>query len=72
MIYRSNYVQENCDDMVIYANLGDRIIGERIVATYQNFQPKNGYRATNDGSDRDEMTLIKSVCCTIEKPIQKV
>lgn len=58
--------------MVIYKGLGDRIIGERIVATYQEFQPKQDYRIANDGSGRNEMTLRKSVCCVIEQPIRGI
>jgi len=58
--------------MVIYKGLGDRLIGERIVATYQDWTPKKSYRIANDGSNRNEMTLCKSVCCTIEQPIRAI
>ena len=54
--------------LMIYDKLGDRIIGDRIVASYQDFQPKKGYRTVPDG--RNEMTLRKSVVCRIEKPIR--
>jgi len=57
--------------MTIYKGMGDRLIGERIVVSYQDWTPKSGYRIAKDGTNRKEMTLCKSVCCTIEKPIKK-
>ena len=56
--------------MVVYKGLGDRLIGDRIVATYQDWQPKSSYRTADDDSNRNEMTLRKSVSCTIERPIR--
>ena len=55
----------------VFNKRGDKIIGDRIVATYQNFQPKSSYRAAGDGSGRKEMTLKKSVRCIVEKAIKK-
>ncbi len=49
----------------------DKIMGERVVATYQDFTPKSGYREAEDGSGRKEMTLKKSVRCRVEKAIKK-
>ena len=43
----------------IYTDQGDRLVGERIVASYQDFTPKSGYRVTNDGAKRDD---IKKIC----------
>ncbi|MEA2074303.1 MAG: hypothetical protein U9O85_00975 [Euryarchaeota archaeon] len=51
--------------------MDDKIIGERIVATYQDFTPKSGYGEAEDGSGRKEMTLKKSVRCKVEKAIKK-
>lgn len=48
---------------------GDKIIGQRIVALYQDFIPKKGYNSCNDG--RRKMTLKKSVRCIVEKPLIK-
>lgn len=48
---------------------GDKIIGERIVALYQDFIPKKGYHSYKDG--RLKMTLKKSVRCIVERPLIK-
>ncbi len=53
---------------MICDRIGDRIIGDRVVASYQGFQPKRGYGTALD--ERNEMTLRKSVACRIEKPIR--
>lgn len=50
--------------------MGDKIIGNRVVATYQDFTPKSGYREAEDGSGRKERTLKKSVRCRVEKAIK--
>ena len=55
----------------IFDKMGDKIIGDRIVATYQDFTPKSGYRTAEDGSDRKALTLKKSVRCRVEKAIKK-
>ncbi len=52
-----------------YAQIGDKILGERIVAEYQKYQPKKGSRKARDDSGRSEMTL-KHAYCIIEKPIR--
>lgn len=55
----------------VFDKMDDKIIGERIVATYQDFTPKSGYGEAEDGSGRKEMTLKKSVRCKVEKAIKK-
>ncbi len=54
----------------VFDKMGDKIIGDRIVATYQDFTPKSGYREAEDGSGRKEKTLKKSVICRVEKAIK--
>jgi hypothetical protein len=56
----------------VFNNNGDKIIGDRIVATYKNYTPKSGYREAKDGSGRKEMTLKENVRCVIEKTIKKI
>ena len=38
----------------VFDKMGDKIIGDRVVATYQDFTPKSGYREAEDGSGRRE------------------
>ncbi|MGB2843183.1 MAG: hypothetical protein WBC40_12035 [Halobacteriota archaeon] len=51
--------------------MGDKVIGDRVVATYQDFTPKSGYKEAEDESGRKEMTLKKSVRCRVEKAVKK-
>ncbi len=53
----------------VFDKMGDKIIGDRIIVTYQDYTPKSGYREAVDG--RKEMTLKKSVKCIVEKAIRK-
>lgn len=55
----------------VFDKMGDKVIGERVVATYQDFTPKSGYKEAEDGSGRKAMTLKKSVRCRVEKAIKK-
>jgi len=54
----------------VFNKIGDKIIGDRVVATYQDFTPKSGYKEAEDGSGRKERTLKKSVRCRVEKAIK--
>ena len=54
----------------VFDKMGDKIIGDRIVATYKDFTPKSGYKEAKDGSGRKEMTLKESVRCRVEKAIK--
>jgi len=53
----------------VFDKMGDKIIGDRIIVTYQDYTPKSGYREAGDR--RREMTLKKSVRCRVEKAIKK-
>ncbi|MCZ7398662.1 MAG: hypothetical protein O8C62_03110 [Candidatus Methanoperedens sp.] len=52
-----------------FNQIGDKIIGDRIVAIYQDFIPKKGYNSHPDG--RLKMMLKKSVRCVVEKAVIK-
>ncbi|KAF5433409.1 hypothetical protein C5S35_16385 [Candidatus Methanophagaceae archaeon] len=55
----------------IFDRMGDKIVGVRVVVTYQDFTPKSGYKEAEDGSGRKAKVLKKSVRCRIEKAIRK-
>jgi len=55
----------------VFDKMGDKVIGDRVVATYQDFTPKSGYKEAEDESGRKEMTLKKSVRCRVEKAVKK-
>ncbi len=50
---------------------GDRIEGERIYATFRNFQPKSGY-TEDEETGRKKTILLTTVYCTIVKPIGRI
>ncbi len=55
----------------IFGRMGDKIVGARVVVTYQDFTPKSGYKEAEDGSGKKANVLKKSVRCRIEKAIRE-
>ena len=55
----------------IFDRMGDKIVGARVVVTYQDFTHKSGYKEAEDGTGRKVKVLKKSVRCRIEKAIRK-
>ena len=45
----------------IFDRMGDKIVGARVVVTYQDFTPKSGYKEAEDGSGR-KAKVLKENC----------